>query len=319
MPNPLTTTQVLSVPATDGTPLSVYHDPPVRPRRSSATVVLVHGASVTADLWRLHTRHLNERGLGVLRYDQRAHGHTPRGKAPLTIAQLADDLHQVMTHLQPTGPLVLAGHSLGALVLQELAAARPQLLDRVRGMVLLSPTARGATFLPDHGPRALLLAAGRILTALACGHAPHVVDLLRRALPATHPHTLAPCPEELVGGPPRCRHGVRHTATGDLAALWHSLRDYTPLDLTPLSRLGDRLLLIAGANDRHIPAAHTRQLAAQLPAAGLDVLPRTTHALPISHAPLISARITRLAAEPGQPAAHLLHVPVSPDDFTLAT
>ncbi|MFC9502751.1 alpha/beta hydrolase [Streptomyces sp. NPDC057002] len=151
MPKPLTTTRVLPVLATDGTPLSVYRDPPARPRRSSATVVLVHGASVTADLWRLHTRHLNELGLDVLRYDQRAHGHTPRGTAPLTIAQLADDLHQILTHLQLTGPLVLAGHSLGALVLQELAAAHPQLLDRVRGMMLLSPTARGATLLPGRG------------------------------------------------------------------------------------------------------------------------------------------------------------------------
>ncbi|BBC30831.1 uncharacterized protein SGFS_021250 [Streptomyces graminofaciens] len=58
---------------------------------------------------------------------------------------------------------------------------------------------------------------------------------------------------------------------------------------------------MAGADDRHIPAAHTKQLAAHLPAAALDVLPRTTHALPIRHAALISARIARIAAEPGRP------------------
>ncbi|MFC9131399.1 alpha/beta fold hydrolase [Streptomyces sp. NPDC057099] len=301
MPKPPTTTQVLPVLATDGTPLSVYRDPPVRPRRSSATVVLVHGASVTADLWRLHTRHLNELGLDVLRYDQRAHGHTPPGTAPLTIAQLADDLHQILTHLQPTGPLVLAGHSLGALVLQELAAAHPQLLDRVRGMMLLSPTARGATVLPGRGPRALLLAAGRSLTALTCGHAPQLVDLLRRALPATHPHSLTPRPAKRASGPPPCRRGVRHTTTGDLADLWKCLREYTPRDLTAMDRLGDRLLLMAGADDQHIPAAHTQQMAAQLTDAGLEILPRTTHALPIRHPALISSHIARLAAEPGSP------------------
>ncbi|MCX4570526.1 lysophospholipase [Streptomyces viridodiastaticus] len=115
----------MSVSAADGTRLSVYRDTPVRPRPGGATVVLVHGASVTADLWRVHARHLTGLGLGVLRYDQRAHGHTPRGRAPLTIRQLADDLHQILTRLVPTGPLMLAGHSLGALVLQELAALHP--------------------------------------------------------------------------------------------------------------------------------------------------------------------------------------------------
>lgn len=75
MRNPPSATGMLSLPATDGTRLSVYRDTPVRPRPGGATVVLVHGASVTADLWRVHARHLT--GLGVLRYDQRAHGHTP--------------------------------------------------------------------------------------------------------------------------------------------------------------------------------------------------------------------------------------------------
>ncbi|WSQ12891.1 alpha/beta hydrolase [Streptomyces sp. NBC_01231] len=287
--------------ATDGTPLAVYRDTPVRPCRGGATVLLVHGASVTADLWRVHTQHLTGLGLDVLRYDQRAHGHTFRGRAQLTIEQLADDLHQILMRLVPTGPLVLAGHSLGALVLQELTALHPQHLSRVQGMVLLSSTSGGASVVPGRGPRAWLLAAGRSLTALTCARAPRAVDLLRRRLPATHPHALAPRPDRPADGPPRCRHGVRHTTTGDLAALWKSLRDYQPHNLTVLNQLGDRLLLIAGADDRHIPAAHTKQLAAQLPAAALDILPRTTHALPIRHPALISARLARLAAEPGRP------------------
>ncbi|WDV55517.1 thioesterase domain-containing protein [Streptomyces coeruleorubidus] len=49
----------------------------------------------------------------MLSYDQRPHGRTPRGDAPLTIEQLADDLHHILRALVPTGPLVLAGHSLG--------------------------------------------------------------------------------------------------------------------------------------------------------------------------------------------------------------
>lgn len=292
-------TEVLSVSAADGTGLSVYRDTSARPRSDGATIVLVHGASVTADLWRVHTRHLTSLGFNVLRYDQRAHGHTPRGQAPLTIKQLADDLHHILRALAPTGSLVLAGHSLGALILQELAALHAQLLPRIRGMVLLSATAHGASVMPGHSPRALLLAAGRSLFALTCTHTPQTVDRVRRLLPDTHPYTLTPRPGTGPHDrPPPCRHGVRHTPTADLAALWQSLRRYRARHLPVLEQLGGRLLLMAGADDQHIPAAHTAQLSDRLGGARLEILPRTTHALPIRHPALISARIAHLATGP---------------------
>ena len=299
MLNPLPATEVLSVSAGDGTSLSVYRDTPARSRSNGATIVLVHGASVTADLWRLHTRHLTGLGFRVLRYDQRAHGRTPRGRAPLSVEQLADDLHQILRVFAPTGPLVLVGHSLGALVLQELAAQRPQLLSRVRGMVLLSATAHGASVLPGRGPRALLLAVGRSLFALTCTHAPKAVDLVRRLLPHTHRYALTIRPD--IGpdeGPPSCRNGIRHTLTADLAALWQCLRRYEARQLPMLEQLGERLLLMAGADDRHIPAARTAELADRLTAARVEIVRRATHALPIRHAALISARIAHLAAGP---------------------
>nr|WP_260859559.1 alpha/beta hydrolase [Streptomyces cupreus] len=302
----------MSVSAADGTALSVYRDTPARPRSDGATIVLVHGASVTADLWRLHTRHLTSLGFNVLRYDQRAHGRTPRGQAPLTIAQLADDLHHILRALAPTGPLVLAGHSLGALILQEIAALHSQLLPRIRGMVLLSATAHGASVTPGRSPRALLLAAGRSLFALTCTHAPQAVDRLRRLLPDTNRYTLTPRPGTALDGPPPCRHGVRHTPTADLAALWQSLRRYRARHLLALEQLGGRLLLMAGADDQHIPAAHTAQLADRLSGARLEILPRTTHALPIRHPALISARIAQLAAGPHS-GSHLPKDPSFPN------
>ncbi|WP_306790938.1 alpha/beta fold hydrolase [Streptomyces sp. JV178] len=248
-------------------------------------------------------------GFRVLRYDQRAHGRTPRGQAPLTIEQLADDLHHILRALAPTGPLVLAGHSLGALVLQELAAQRPRLLPRIRGMVLLSATAHGASVLPGRSPRALLLAAGRSLFALTCAYAPQAVDRVRRLLPDTHRYTLTPRPGTGPDdGPPPCRHGVRHTPTADLAALWQSLRRYRARHLPTLEQLGGRLLLMAGADDHHIPATHTRQLADRLSRSRLEILPRTTHALPIRHPALISARIAHLATGPDADS----HLPKDP-------
>jgi pimeloyl-ACP methyl ester carboxylesterase len=304
-------TDVLTAFAADGTRLTVYLDAPARPRPGSATVVLVHGASVTADLWRAHTRRLTALGLRVLRYDQRAHGHSPRGDAPLTVEQLADDLHHVLRACAPSGPLVLAGHSLGALVVQEAAALRPTLLSRTRGMVLVSTTAQAASVLPGHSPHALLLAAGRGMASLAFAHTPSLVDRGRRLLPATHRYALTSRPdtrERNQEGPPRCRHGVRHTPTADLYALWQALHTYQPSDLGALKQLGERLLLMAGAKDRHIPAAQTEHMAKLLPDARLEILPEATHALPVRHPDLISAHIARLSEHPasGRPVESLL-------------
>lgn len=314
MPSPHScSTAVLTASASDGAPLTVYLDTPAEPSPFDTTIVLVHGASVTADLWRAHTHHLTARGLRVLRYDQRAHGHSPRGQAPLTVEQLTDDLHHVLREHAPTGTLVLAGHSLGALLLQELAAAHPELLPRVKGMVLLSATGRLANVLSSLSPRALLVAAGRGLASLAFAHTPGLVDRCRRRLPADHRYALTLRPTTSQAGrpegPPRCRHGVRHTPITDCDALWKALHTYRPRDLSVLKQLGGRLLLMAGGRDRHIPAAQTTHLATLLPGARLEVLPRSTHALPIRHADLVSERIADMAIAPNHdpapaPAAH---------------
>ncbi|WP_249467960.1 alpha/beta fold hydrolase [Streptomyces fradiae] len=238
-----------------------------------------------------------------MRYDQRAHGHSLRGHAPLTMEQLTYDLNRVVSTCAPAGPLVLAGHSLGALLLQDLLARRPALLSRVRGMVLLSSTARPAGILPSLRPRALLGATGRGLASLAFAHTPSAVDWVRRRLPATHRYALTPRPEGgPEGGPPRCRHGVRHTRTADLKVLWQTLHHYQPHDLSVLKRLGSRVLLMTGSDDGRIPAADTTHLARLLPDARLEIVPHATHALPIRHPDLVSARIAALAAHDTEPS-----------------
>ncbi len=64
----------------DGARLATYLDGPAQ---APVTTVLVHGLSVTADLWRSHVPLLAGKGMRVLRYDQRAHGYSTRGTAAL--------------------------------------------------------------------------------------------------------------------------------------------------------------------------------------------------------------------------------------------
>ncbi|MEV3857553.1 alpha/beta fold hydrolase [Streptomyces sp. NPDC050095] len=270
------------------------------PATAPATMVLVHGLSVTADLWRIPARYLASDGYRVVRYDQRGHGHSTRGRVfRLSLDQLADDLDQVITTAAPAGPLILAGHSLGALTLQRLLARHPHHRDRIRGMLLVSATGRGARTRPGPGPRHLLLGAARQAVALACTLAPRAVDRIRRRLPTAYRHALRPrsLEPQAPQGPPPCRAGLRHTPTEDIVDLWEELVDYqlTAADRRALHSLGDRLRLLAGTHDIHIPAAETTGLADQLPAAQLHLAADATHALPVHQPGLVTRHLTQLA------------------------
>ncbi|MBX9639211.1 MAG: alpha/beta hydrolase [Mycobacteriaceae bacterium] len=96
-------------------------------------MVLLHGLCLTQDSWAMQIRQLTHRWGGAVRiisHDHRGHGrfagapsHTYR------VERLAADLADVLQTLRVTGPLTLAGHSLGGMTalayLSRPAAQRP--------------------------------------------------------------------------------------------------------------------------------------------------------------------------------------------------
>ncbi len=83
-------------------------------------------------------------------YDQRGHGASTRGTAPLAIETLAHDLATVLdaTDLRDA---VLAGHSMGGMTIMSLATHRPDVLkERAKATVLV---ATAATSLGDRSAR----------------------------------------------------------------------------------------------------------------------------------------------------------------------
>ena len=60
-------------------------------------------------------------------YDQRGHGASTRGTAPLAIETLAHDLAHVL-ETQDVSDAVLAGHSMGGMTIMSLAAHRPEVM-----------------------------------------------------------------------------------------------------------------------------------------------------------------------------------------------
>jgi pimeloyl-ACP methyl ester carboxylesterase len=107
-----------------------------------ATVVFVHGFSLTQDCW--HFQRLAFRGRRrMVFYDQRSHGRSevsPTDDA--TIEQLGKDLRRVIDELSPDRPVVLVGHSMGGMTMVALAEDHPEWFgDRVVGAALISTTA----------------------------------------------------------------------------------------------------------------------------------------------------------------------------------
>jgi pimeloyl-ACP methyl ester carboxylesterase len=73
----------------------------------------------------------------VCSYDRAGFGWSEPGKPPRSSAQIAGELHALLTAANVPGPYVLVGHSMGGLYVRAFAAQFPQ---AVAGMVLVDAT-----------------------------------------------------------------------------------------------------------------------------------------------------------------------------------
>ncbi|MEA2023336.1 MAG: alpha/beta hydrolase [Actinomycetota bacterium] len=96
-----------------------------------SAVVLVHGAAMDGTVWRYQADALAREGFSPIAVDLPGHGDS-EGEPSLTIKGYAGWLLAYLSVLDE--PVHLVGHSMGALVVLEAAAARP---DRVRSVTLL--------------------------------------------------------------------------------------------------------------------------------------------------------------------------------------
>ena len=101
-------------------------------------VVFSHGWPLNADAWEAQMWHLSQNGFRTIAHDRRGHGRSTQTFAGNDMDTYADDLLQLIEHLN-LRDAVLVGHSTGggeaALVAARLGEAR------VRGVVLVSAVA----------------------------------------------------------------------------------------------------------------------------------------------------------------------------------
>ena len=111
------------------------------------SVVFVHGWTLDSRTWGHQLANLPDRvgrPVRLLAFDNRGHGKSdPVLLADATVAQVADDIADVLARAAPDGPVVLAGHSLGGMAIMALAARRPDALDRVAAIALVATSAGG--------------------------------------------------------------------------------------------------------------------------------------------------------------------------------
>ena len=117
------------------------------------TLVFSHGFTLRMASWHFQrfglAQRWADRRIRMVFYDQRGHGNSdPAPAASCTIPQLGDDLAAVIRAVAPSGPVVLAGHSMGGMSVMSLAKGHPELFGyrgRISGVALISTTVRGLT------------------------------------------------------------------------------------------------------------------------------------------------------------------------------
>ena len=129
------------------------------------TVVFAHGFTARLVEWDLQRAALRDRARLVF-FDQRGHGRSACTPLPdATIDRTGRDLGAVLDATTPTGPVILAGHSMGGMSVMALARQRPELFgDRVVGVFLLATSAGG---LVETGPLGLAIKVVRKLRLLS--------------------------------------------------------------------------------------------------------------------------------------------------------
>ncbi|GAA0476645.1 alpha/beta hydrolase [Paractinoplanes deccanensis] len=271
------------------------------PANAPITVVLVHGWCLDRRTWRKQItalRHLGARRPRVIAYDARGHGrsgHTQLGAA--TLSRLGDDLAEILRVYAPSGPVVLAGHSMGGMTIMEYAHAYPdEFADRVAGLLFVSTTAEGHTHtrygLP---PRlAMLMRAGETLGAGVLARsgpwAPH-----RMFLPALRPAVRwllfgEDLDDDALQVTMRC---VGRTSLRSIGGFRTSIGAQQRLDT--LTTLGDvPAAVLVGERDRLTPPACAESIANALPGAALTVLPRAGHMLTLERPDDVSEALTAI-------------------------
>jgi pimeloyl-ACP methyl ester carboxylesterase len=287
-----------TVTTDDGVPLHVEVD---GDPDAAVTVVFSHGFTARLAEWDLQRAAVRGRARLVL-WDQRGHGRSGWTRlTEATIDRTGRDLGEVLDATTPSGPVVLAGHSMGGMSILALARQRPELFGgRVAGVFLLATSAGG------------LVETGVLGRALKVIRRLKLLWLYLRFL-----QLIAPLLERFRRRGTRLgRRLTRRLLFGaddaDLAnvRLVQELLEETPYpvamafyatfldhDETAALEVLRRVpvTVVAATHDRLTPAAHGRDMAARIgDGAELVVVPGAGHSVNLTRTDVVDEALVRL-------------------------
>ncbi|MGO4187807.1 alpha/beta fold hydrolase [Pseudarthrobacter sp. TAF60_1] len=218
-------------------------------------VVLVHGLGGTTSFYEPLVASLAER-FRVTRYDFAGHGRSPRN-GELSLDSLTAELALVIESQTASGRAHLVAHSMGTLIVQQLASTRP---DLVREVVLLGPVREQALAAKDATRARAALVREKGMAAVA--------DTVANAATA----------EKAAIGNPLVRPFVRELLLGqDPEAYAQACEALAAATNPDLSRVQSKVLLLTGSEDKVSTPAANEAIAGELGQAELLVAPGTGH------------------------------------------
>ena len=137
--------------AKSGRPHVFWHGPDRVGTDERPVVVLVNGWTASGLLWPAGLVEQLEGSFDVVRVDNRGSGYSRTAPAPFTMAQLADDVRDVLRAIGARSATIV-GLSMGGMIAQELAIRHPEMVER---LVLCGtrPPAPGRVRTGQVGPR----------------------------------------------------------------------------------------------------------------------------------------------------------------------
>lgn len=216
-----------------------------------ATLVLVHEMGGTLDSWDGVLPVLRA-GRRVLRYDTRGAGQSEKLRAPITFAEMADDIIALLEHYGIAGPVALAGCAVGAGIALTFAGRHP---GRAAAVVAMAPATGMAA-----ERRAGVLA--RVDAMEAAGMRASVEESFAASYPPEVRHDMA-----------LFRSFRARWMAGDVVSYGHIYRMLVNAELgATLAAIRCPVHCIAGIHDRLRPPAVVEPIAATIPGASFAAI-----------------------------------------------
>src|ERR1700754_397223 len=236
-------------------------------KRGAPLVVLVHAVGVDLTYWGDQIEML-QTSFDVVAYDLPGHGGSANPVKGFGFADAVATLTKVIVDAD-AGPAHIVGLSVGGMIAQNLALARP---DLVRSLVLVDTI---STF-PD-AVRTALLDRARLTRTEGMGAI--LKQTLERWFTADfimrRPDVLDRVPKPLLADDPEIQAGM-----------WEMI---APLDTAPrLTSLDKPTLVVVGEHDPTTPVAASQAIAERIPGAVLYIVPGASHMAPLEKPSLVN-------------------------------